>query len=214
MGLLTPDRASQQSHKNFYVVRRGWNPGIYTSWGDAWVRIANFRDHTGESPEYAGASTYSAAIHYLGWDPRLSTAPRGPFPPAASVPFTRGPWPPPAPTPLPPLSPAPSAVVPSPPSRPASLAQRLEAATLAEHVPPATIAHVVHSLDPSGSPSGVVGLGGESPPLSSQSGRTETPESKLLREQKGFPEYPSTAFSGELFDQYYESVRNILHMPH
>ena len=43
---------------------------------------------------------------------------------------------------------------------------------------------------------------------------TETPEAKLCREQKGFPEFPSTAFTGELFDQFYEAVRYILHMPH
>ena len=65
-GYIGPDRSSQHSHKNFYAVRRGWNPGIYTSWGDAWVRIADFRSLTGDSPEFAGASTYDAAVRYLG----------------------------------------------------------------------------------------------------------------------------------------------------
>ena len=137
-GYIGPDRSTQQSRKHFYVlVRQGWNPGIYTSWSDAWVRIADFRSLTSQAPDFAGASTYTAAVRYLGWDPR-SVPPRGPFPPAATVPYTQGPWPRPPPS----VSPVPT----TPSSVASSLASRLESALAAQSVPPATISHVVTDL--------------------------------------------------------------------
>ena len=212
-GYIGPDRSSQQSRKHFYVVRQGWNPGIYTSWSDAWVRIADFRAHTHTAPDFAGASTYGAAVRYLGWDPRL-VPPRGPFPPAATVPYTQGPWP----HPLPSVSPEPVSPAPS------SFTLRLKSVLAAQSVPSATIQRVVQDLHrsdgPSGSrPPGAATMGG-TPTLPLAVGSTassslaETPHGKLCREQKGFPEFPATAFTGELFDQYYETVRNILHMHH
>ena len=209
-GFIGPDRSTQHSHKNFYAVRRGWNPGIYTSWGDAWARIADFRSLSGSSPEFAGASTYDAAVRYLGWDPRLCP-PRGPFPPLPTVPYTQGPWPRPVAA-FSPGAPSPALVASPVPSDTTSLARRLESALLGASVPPDTVANVVRSLNAApgvaspARPLGAVGLGG--------SGFTETPSGKLRREQKGFPEYPATAFTGEHFDQFYEAVRNILHMPH
>ena len=216
-GYIGPNRSTQHSRKHFYVVKQGWNPGIYTSWGEAWVRIADFRALTHTAPEFAGASTYAAAVRYLGWDPRL-VPPRGPFPPAASVQYTQGPWPRPPST----VSPEPSTPSPSVPTVTASFAQRLESALAAQSVPAATISRVVRDLHPAGVsslalPSPVVGLGGTptpSAPSSASSSLSETPNGKLRREQKGFPEFPATAFTGEIFDQYYESVRNILHMYH
>ena len=203
-GFVGPDRCSQQSRKRFYVVRRGWHPGIYTQRADAWVRIADFRALTGHPPEFAGASSYDAAVRYLGWDPHLSPS-RGPFPPADTVPFVRGPWP--STTTPSPLSG--SFASPSPvPSGRTSLAMRLEAALQDHAIAPSTFADVVRHFH-AASPSDVRDSGGVS-----SSSSIETPEGKLRREQKGFPEYPATAFTGEAFDQFYESVRNILHMPH
>ena len=198
-GYIGPDRSTQQSQKRFYVVRTGWNPGIFTSWSAAWVRTVDFKSFTGHGAKFASAPTYAAAVRYLGWDPALSSNPRGPFPPPPSVPFVRGPT----------VGDLSSPSVAAPLVDPA-VASRLASTLRAQDVAESTVAEVVRRLQRSFESSpGVPGSGG-----SVSSSRVETPEGKLRREQKGFPEYPATAFTGEDFDVYYETVQNILYMPH
>ena len=197
-GYVEPDR-STQSQKRFYVVRTGWNPGIFRSWSTTWVRAVDFKSFTGHGAEFASAPTYAAAVRYLGWDPALTSTPRGPFPPPPSVPFVRGP------TVGAPVSSSGPALLMGP-----ALTSHLASTLRAQDVAESTVAEVVrrlqHSFDAS---PGLAGSGG----LLSSS-RIESPESKLRREQKGFvPEYPATAFTGEAFDVYYDAVQNMLYMP-
>ena len=193
-GYIGPDRSLQQSQKRFYVVKTGWNPGIFTSWAAAWVRTIDFKPHTGQGAEFASASTYAAAVRYLGWDPSHPPSPAGPFPPPPSVPFVRGPV---------------------ARTAPSSLPAHVESSLRSTSLPADTVAEVVCRLEESySSPVPSRPESGGHLTSSSVPRGTETSDGKLRREQKGFPEYPATAFTGALFDVFYEAVRNIVHMGH
>ena len=72
----------------YYGVKIGYDPGIFDTYGAAWVRTADYQDNTkcsaypnGIASKLRGFPTYKAAVAYLGWDPSIETAPDLPFDP-------------------------------------------------------------------------------------------------------------------------------------